>query len=310
MTVQFDRVIDIQVDDIKTGELDASFRIVKTLKKEPNTCELTIYNLNGDHREQLAETENPVVQISAGYRGRDDQSTAALAAVDNLLSGGSESPEEGVGVIFLGDVRDVSSIYETPDWVTNLESGDGETSTRFARINKSFTAGTSLSTVLSEVARATGLGLGNAVRKAAEGKLIEAGAEFLNTVTMSGQATKEMERMVKSAGLEWSIQDGLLQLLNPGGVLEDTSVVITPETGLIGSPTIGNDGVINIRALMNSDIVPGRQIELNSIAVVGRFRAERCEYVGSKSEIDFYVDIEAKQISGSGAVGAVAAVTS
>ncbi len=166
----------------------------------------------------------------------------------------------------------------------------------FARINKSFAAGTSLATVMQECAKSLGVGLGNAVKKAASGKLLDAGNEFLNSVTVSGQAQKELDRMVKSAGLEWSIQDGVLQLLDAGLPLEDVSIVLKPETGLIGSPTIGNDGVIRMNSLMNSDIIPGREIELESVAVKGRFRAERCEYRGSKSERDFYVAIEAKEL--------------
>lgn len=295
MTVQFDRVVELQVDTIKIADLDSSFRVVKDLKKEPNTCEITIFNLNRQHREQLAQTEKPVVELSAGYRGREEQSSAALVAVDALL-GDNAAGGSGVGLIFRGDVRDVSSTYDPPDWVTVLESGDGEDSTRFARINKSFAAGTSLETVLNSTAAAMKVGIGNAAKKAASGKLLEAGNEFLNSMTVSGPAQKELDRMVKSAGLEWSIQDGVLQLLDPGKPLEDVSIILSPDKGLVGSPTIGNDGVIRMRSLLNSDIVPGRQIELDSKAVQGRFRAERCEYLGSKHEQDFYVDIEASEL--------------
>jgi hypothetical protein len=50
MTTQFDRTVEVQVDVIKIVDLDMSFRVTKTLKKEPNTCELTIYNLNPEGR--------------------------------------------------------------------------------------------------------------------------------------------------------------------------------------------------------------------------------------------------------------------
>jgi hypothetical protein len=279
MTLQFGRVVEVQVDTIKIGGLDASFRVVKTLKKEPNTCELTIYNLNDDHRDQLAQLEAPIVEISAGYKGIETLSTAAIAAVDNLLGGGADAGRAGVGLIFRGDVRDVSSSKDGVDWVTTLESGDGEKSTRFARINKSFRAGTSLDTVMSEVGKSMGVGLGNLIKKAREGKLLQAGNEFLNGVTVSGNSSKEFDRLVKSAGQEWSIQDGALQLLDIGQSLADISVVLTPNTGLVGSPTIGNDGVVRIKALLNSDIVPGRQLE-----------------VRSRFDNPFYVDIEATEI--------------
>lgn len=296
MTVQYGRVVEIQVDTIKLGGLDAAFSVVKTLKKEPNTCELTIFGLNKEHRDQLAQADKPTVEIKAGYKGREQESSSALAAVDDLLGGGEGASSEGAGLIFLGDVRDVASVYEPPEWVTTLESGDGEKATRFARVNRSFASGTSVRVVMQKAAEAMGVGIGNALKKAADVTLLDSGGEFLNGVTLSGNAAKEFDRIVKSVGLEWSIQDGVLQILDPGKPLEDTSIILSPTTGLIGSPTIGNDGVVKIRALMNSDIIPGRQIELDSIALQGRFRAERCEYTGSKFDDDFYVDIEGKEL--------------
>lgn len=293
MTLQFDRSVEVQVDTIIITKLDVAFRVTKTLKKEPNTCELTIYNLNKEHRDQLAQIEAPVVKIKASYKGRGSAGTAALAAVDSLL-GNSNSTE--AGLIFLGDVRDVSSRFDPPDWVTTLESGDGEKKKRGSRINKSFAKGTSLKTVMGEAAKALGVGLGNIDKKALSAKLLGAGGEFLNGVTLSGPASKELDRVIKSAGLEWSVQDGVLQILEPGKPLEDISVVLSSSTGLIGSPTIGNDGVVRMTALINSDIVPGRQLELDSATIKARCRAERCEYTGTNYDMDFYVNIEAKEL--------------
>ena len=314
MTLQFNRRVEVKVDTLDVQGLHVSFRVVKTSKKEPNTCELTVYNLAQDHRDRIAQAEKPTVEIKAGYAPR--ATAGALAAVDELLSGPSDDPD--FGTIFLGNVRDASSTYEPPDWTTSLESGDGEDAIRGSRINKSFPAGTSLATVIRESARSLKVGIGNAVKKALEGNLLDAGSEFLNSVTLSGQASKEMDRIIKSAGLEWSIQDGVLQLLDPGKPLEDISIVVTPETGLIGSPTIGNDGIIRLRTLLNSDIVPGRQLEVSSSVLQGgglqqtldavdialgggrqttnRFRTERVEYLGSNFENDFFCDIEATEL--------------
>lgn len=303
MTVQFDRRVEVQVDTLDVSGLHVAFRVTKTTKKEPNTCELTIFNLSKSSRETIAQLANPTVQIKAGYFGRDEQDDVQ-ASVDAALGGGGAS-DRGFGLIFLGDLRDAHSSKEPPNWVTTLESGDGEKSTRFSRINKSFASGTNLATVMTEVSKSMGVGIGNAAKKAQSGNLLEAGKEFLNGITMSGQSSKELDRIVKSAGLEWSIQDGALQLLDPGKPLEDVSVVLKPGTGLIGSPTIGNDGVIKLRSLLNADIVPGRQIDVTSrvlsgqgtgVTGTGRFRAERVEYIGSNFDRDYYCDIEAKEL--------------
>ena len=317
MTTQFDRRVEVRVDALSIKGLSMSFRVVKTLKKEPNTCELTIYNLKQDNRDIIAQSDKPVVEIKAGYHGRASVAAAVGVAQNVFVESGEASDDADFGTIFIGNVRDADSGFEPPDWLTSLESGDGERATRFSRINKSFASGTSLATVLNEVAKSMKVGIGNAAKKAAEGNLLEAGSEFLNSVTMSGQAAREMDRITKSAGLEWSIQDEVFQLLDPGKPLEDISIVIKSDTGLIGSPTIGNDGTIRFRTLLNPDIVPGRQVELASkvlaggidIGVIGdldlglglgepttRFRCDRVEYLGSNFEKDFYCDVEATEL--------------
>jgi hypothetical protein len=233
--------------------------------------DLTIYNLNEDHRGLIQGTEELVVQLSAGYQDK-------------------------AGVIYLGDVREVESKYTTPDWITTLGSGDGEKATQFSRVNRSFAAGTKLETVLNAVGQSMGLGEGNLKQVAPQGQLVEAGGEFINGVTVSGQSAREMDRLVRSAGLEWSIQDQTLQLLKAGTTLQDTAIVLTPDTGLIGTPTIGNDGVIEITALMNSDIIPGRQLFVESTVIEANVRAEKCEYAGTTFGTEWYVKIEAREL--------------
>lgn len=271
--LQFNRFFRLQVDTLITTELDIVFKVTKTLKKEPNTLELTIFNLNETHRQQLQQKENPVIQLEAGYAQKN-------------------------GIIFLGDIRDVRSEYTKPDWVTTLASGDGERATQFDRINKSFAAGTSLPTVIEEVAKSMGdIGLGNLKQIAATGELPQGGGkQFVNGVTVSGNSAREMSRIVRSAGLEWSIQDKTFQLLEAGQALQTTAIVLTPDTGLIGSPTIGSDGVLVFTSLLNSDILPGKQLQVKSALIDGLFRVERCEYVGDTAGNDWYVQGEAKEL--------------
>lgn len=271
--ILYDRFFELQVADIIIRDLDIIFRAVRTLKKEPNTLELTIFNLNEEKRSRLQETKDPVVQLDAGYADRH-------------------------GVVFLGDVREVDSTYQKPDWVTVLSSGDGEKATQFDRINKSFRKGTNLQNVISEIGKVmSDIGPGNLLKLALSGKLPGGGSDsFINGITVSGNASREMDRLVRSAGLEWSIQDKKFQLLKAGGFLPTETVVLTPESGLIGSPTIGNDGVLTFTSLLISDIIPGKQLEIKSDLVDGRFRVERCEYVGDFAGDVWYVEGEAKEI--------------
>lgn len=271
MTEQYGRKYSVQIDDIFFDGLDIEFNVVKTLKKEPNTLVLKIYNLEEEKRRAIEEKKNPIVQLSAGY-------------------------EDNIAVIFLGDVRDAGSAFEVPDWVTTLESGDGERATRFDRVNRAFRAGTSLETILRETAKAMNIGEGNLNRIIKKGRLIEAAAETNNGMVVSGSASREMDRLVRSAGLEWSIQDNTFQVLEAGKTLPGEAVVLTPNTGLIGSPTIDNDGILQFTALLNPEIIPGRQLQVKSLLIDSRFRVERAEYTGTVDGNDWYVSGEAKEL--------------
>lgn len=272
MTRQFNRSFTVQAGTVRFSELDVRFKVVKTLKPEPNTCELLIWNLNEQHRRGLELEVEPVVEILAGYE--DDQS-----------------------LIFRGAVREVFSRRDAAAWITELRSGDGEKAVKKARINKSFAPGSKLPDVLNELAKEIKVDIGNALTSLQGATLGTAGGEYVNGTTVTGKASRQLTKILKSAGKEWSIQDGALQLLDVGQFLRGFAVVVSPETGMIGSPTIGNDGILRTRMLLDGDLVPGRQVKLQTRDVPPAFfRVERAEYIGDTAGQDWYVDIEAATI--------------
>lgn len=278
MTELWDRDYMVTVDTIEITKLDVAFSVTKTLKKEPNTCDLTIYNLNPDHRSQLAQVKTPWVKIEAGYKG------------DGTGSGNK-------ALIFHGQLRGVHSYREGPDWITELHSGDGEKALKNARINKSYSKGTRVGTIIDDLVEAMGIGKGNSQVKSWLAKWTSGGSEILNGLVLSGSCREELTGILKSMGMEWSVQDGELQILDTGKPLEGVAVVLSPSTGLVGSPTLGSEGIISITSLMNGAIVPGSTISLDSSEMPkGFYRAERCDYVGETAGQDWYVNIEAKAL--------------
>jgi hypothetical protein len=273
----WDRAYKLQVGEVvidsSAGEtIDIEFSATRTTKREPNTLELSIFNLSENTRRKLQESEDSTARLEAGYAERS-------------------------GVLFFGNIRSVLSNKEGPDWVTSIECGDGEKATQFDRVNKSFASGTEVSKVIKELAAAMPeIGIGNLTEMSNGATLPGGDTAFVNGVTVSGSAARELDKIVKSAGLEWSIQAGVFQLLKPGESLEDFAVVLTPETGLIGSPTVGSDGVISLTALLNSDIVPGRQLQVESVVLSGNYKAIRCDYAGSTTSGSWYVNVEAKEL--------------
>lgn len=96
-------------------------------------------------------------------------------------------------------------------------------------------------------------------------------------------------------GLEASIQDGALQILTKGLAVQRTAVVLSPQSGLLDSPSIGPGGILKARALLNHDIFPGRLVCIKSQLIDSRFfRVERANYTGDIAGPDWFVEIEGR----------------
>jgi len=264
------RVYTVTVDTIRTSDLDVRFRVTKTLEPEPNTCDIYIYNLNEEHRRHLAMVSSGwSTEIDAGY-------------------------QDNHGRIYKGQLREVSSYKEGPDWITELHSGDSEDLLATARINKSYSKGTSIEAIIKDAVSALGIAAGNAWKAAKTGNMAEAGRQFLNGTTVSGSASKELTRVLRSIGKQWSIQDGEVQVIDAGTCLPGPTIRLDPDTGLIGSPAVGSDGVLKLRALLNHEIVPGRALQVESDEISeAYYRVERVDYTGDSAGTDWYTDVEA-----------------
>lgn len=268
-TELFGRKIRVVVDTIEIMELAMQFRIRKTLKPEPNQAELAIFNLNEDHRSALEQLKTATVLVEAGY-------------------------QEGTSTLFLGDLRTAVSVVEGADIITRLSSGDGEKAVKKSRVKVSMKKGTATpEKVLETLAKSIGVGSGNL--KQALQQLSGLENHFSEGVVLSGSAFREMNAICKSLGLTWSIQDGKLQILTLQQALSGTAIKLSKETGLIGSPTVDNDGVLNATMLLAPDVFPGRKIVVDSERLKGQYRIESCNYVGDTHGQDWYTILEAKR---------------
>jgi len=267
----FGRKIRVVVSTIEITDLDMVFQVTKTLKPEPNKAELTIFNLNPDHRSSLEQMKSAPVQIEAGYQG-------------------------GTSVLFLGDLRTAMTVHQGPDFITKLSSGDGEKAIKTARVNVSLKKGAaSVDKVLESVAKALGVGEGNLKQALSAIKSAGLGELFSEGTVISGSAYREMTNICRSLGLTWSIQDGKLQILELKKALEGQAILVNERTGLIGSPTVDNKGVLTCQTLLIPDVFPGRLMVLESERLKGQYRIESCQYSGDTNGQDWYIGIEGKR---------------
>lgn len=266
----FGRRCRVQVDTLELAGFDIRFEIAKSLSaKSPNSAELRVYNLNADHRKQLQELERVYVSVEAGYAS-------------------------GTSLLFRGDLRDVVSGREEADWVTTITSDSGRRA-RKQRLVKSFAPGSTVGDVLGAAAKAMGVRLGNTAQRTVAAKIAGTQASrFFNGYALAGAIDEELDRLARSCNLEWSIQDDELQFLDYGAPLAQLAVLLTPETGLLGSPEPGNKGIVEARCLIIPDLYPGRRVEVRAEHVRGLFRVETTKHVGSTFGDEWYVDLQLK----------------
>lgn len=284
MGERFARAVELRIGDLEISNLSAQgietdllgigFDIQKALGRELNKSQLRVINLSESARSTLS-TDDPITMVlSAGYLG------------DNTSQ------------LFQGDVRFSDIVNEGTDWITRFETGDGSKAFRTARINKSLKTAKpgDLLRECGDVLGAAGLNLGNLQDKVDEGGVVDGLNEFLGGVVLSGLAVDVMTTVVTGLGYEWSIQDGEIQILRPDETTSDDILVVTPDSGLIGSPQQGKKGVIKFRMLLDGRASPGRPIRLESLErPPGDMRIEKIAHIGDTWGNDWYTDVEAKE---------------
>lgn len=236
-------------------DLRVTLNVQRTLESQPSAATIVVSNLSERTRAELQE--KPLrVQVDVGYD--DDEAT-----------------------LFVGDVVHTSSRRVGTDWETTLQLGDGARAHRHARVTRSFRGGVTKRDAIREVARAMGLSLPRSVDEA--GDLLE---KLDGGLSLSGLAEAQMTKLLGLSGRTWSIQSGQLQILGPTEVRNDEAVLITADTGMIGSPESGapkNPGepsVVKVSVTMDPRLVPGGRVKVESRRVSGLFKIERVTHVG------------------------------
>ena len=258
----FNRSISVTVGTMDVLGLRTIFHVTKDLEPEPNVCQLQIYNLNADHRGQLQDLgpkkdalRGIPVRLEAGYGERLSQ-------------------------IWLGDLRTVTSYYDKPNWITVLGSGDGEKASKDSRIAVPMGPKTNLAVALRAIVKKLGVGEGNIeqlaerISQGKSGKIITHGKVF------HGPTARVLHDFAESADLEYSIQDGAIQLLDRGKAKSEKAILLNSSTGMVGSPSVDNEGNLSVPTLIIPDMNPGSLLVVEGKAIQGNFRAEKVEWVG------------------------------
>lgn len=299
----FDRVASLVVGQsggkgILIKDLRFSFNIEKSATETLNHSTVKIFNLNPDNR-RLVETPNNALILKAGY-----------------------AQDIGAITIFTGIVRRSLTVREGVDWVTELEMDDGLLAYRDSQLSVGFAPGIPAVDVLRYIANTFNL----PVRSLPDGisnKIYPKGFPAV------GRTREAMNKVCNFLGLEWSIQNQEIQILTKGGATKRTALVISGDTGMIGSPaleaktmseaaaakkgiTTNTAGVIKrtpktdkdgktrerleiqgykVKMLLKPTLEPGGLVQLKSEGIDGEFfRVEKLSHIGDTFGGEWYTE--------------------
>jgi hypothetical protein len=307
----FRRSFRLTVGDKQFGSEDElrplsfTFNVQRDRTLTPNNANVLIYNLSEDTRAELE-------QLSGGFGQGSGTVRAKKLSVTNPKkpkkpkAGVAFAPQDGgvtvrieagygdrVGQVFFGILRKVSSWRQGPDWLTQISGGDGERSITTAKISRTFPKGTPLTSVVKALVTTLGVGEGglkNTLAALEVGGFLAGGRTLPKAITMHGDSATNLEQLMRSVGMGWSVQDGAFYAGPVGtATVPGTGPLLTPETGLIDTPQIDKFGKVTGKSLLNADLLPGRVFRVESTRVTGNFIVEKTQHTGSSNGQDWYV---------------------
>ena len=236
--------------------LHISFSVQKQELESSNTAKVQVWNLNKQNLATL-EAENCFLLLKAGY--------------------GNTLP-----VILSGTVSHTSTRKDGSDMLTEIEVVDGLMEVRDTWVSMSYAGKVNTKKILDDTAAQMGLTVTYSYNATF--------SDIPNGFSFVGQAKNALSKACAVSGLEWSIQNGVLQIKKPGDVMNREVYVLSPETGLIeipervqisssddsGKSQMGYDLVY----LLNGAIGIGDYVQVQSKYLTGFFRVYSLEIDG------------------------------
>ncbi|MBZ0073612.1 phage protein [Bordetella hinzii] len=263
-----------------------TFDIAKDAEEEPNDYTIRIYNLAPATRKALEEPGLRCV-LYAGY-----------------------AEEQGPLLMAAGSVVFAYTKYELPDVVTELTVRDGHVELRDTAVSIGLGPGAQASAIIRDIARQMGLPL--VMADDVPDRRWHQGFSFY------GAARTALHKVTQGTGLEWSIQNQQLQVVQRRGTTRRQAVVLAADTGLIGYPErtreaarekarvrdqkTGDDVNLvsaqqqrdgwRVTSLLLPTINPGDLVKLESRTVQAFLRVDALRHTGDSEGGDWMTELE------------------
>ena len=235
----------------QTEALDLSqFRIVFQIRnadtESPNTAIIRVFNLSHD----------TVYKITNSYSNEFGGEFTNVILNAGYVSG-------NYGAVFKGTIKQYRFGRENnTDTYLDIMAADGDLGFNQGVVNMTIKAGVTTGAVAQAVAKT----MTDNVDVTALTTDLQHVPNLRNQV-LFGMARSQLRGYVNTLDSTWSIQDGVVVILDKGGYLPGEAVEINVATGLIGVPEQTAEGIA-LTCLLNSRIRIGGRIKLNNSEVV------------------------------------------
>lgn len=260
---QFDRQINLRlrlleprpspnidyIGQLEITDLRIAFSILKTTSLSTNTCDVRIWNLSKANRNRISEYGFEC-KVFAGYR-----------------------QEAGTQLLFTGNATQVSHFVEQPEVISQFQVGDGERTVNNTIIAVSFAPGTTVRTVINNIAERLGLD----IVTTAELNLIQ-DKPYIQGFSSGDLAIDVLRKACDNLGVEPSVQNNALSIVAINQTTLAPPAEINVDNGMVGVPQLYTDKREflwrdpnappvgwKVRTLLRPDILPNQSIRVRSV---------------------------------------------
>lgn len=257
--------------------LRIAFDIEKTAKSTSNKAKIQIYNLSTQSRAQFPKGGYSIL-LYAGYNSLHD-------------------------LIYFGDVAYVASERKGPDIISLFECGEAERVLTYGTFQQTYPPGIRVNKIISDVISmlsAQGVTpssqLANALKN--NGGTLIPTKIYNKGVVFDSSVRTVLDTILPPLNLKWFIQNNVVQVLSITGNNGELAAFISKNTGMIGVPSQGANGMVKFRSLLNSSLMPGTYAQLQSETVNGTFTIQKATFQGDSHDQKWEVECEAFQTQG------------
>jgi len=232
---------------------------------EPDTATVQVWNPEAGAL-AILRSKNTSVMIEAGYL------------------------EGGPSLLFVGDVEPdgAASRRDGPDIIVEAKLADSRLAFHGARLYEEFAGPVRTSDLLRRLATAMGLPTPTLPQDMQD-------LTYGRGYAVSGLARRALDAICRDAGVRWLVQQGQMVVSKIGAPaigVASVPVWVTPDTGLVGSPTREERGV-GFVSLLNPMLRPRGLALLGAADLGGIYLIKAVEHRLDSAGGDFYSEVHA-----------------